>query len=192
VRAPARGLRSAAAQRGGRIGVRAQPLRHLSLSSSFVLGAGINAPFGLATDYDDTWAGRYYALRSDIKAVNANLAAAFQVQRRPFGGRWRQLPVDQGRADSSCRLRHPLHGWGFIGLPSATFSCGLGAGFSHPGSPNDGKADVTATGHAWGYNAGILSQLGGTRVGLAYRSKMKYKLDGTFDITAPANVPARS
>jgi len=48
------------------------------LSSSFVLGAGINAPFGLATDYDDTWAGRYYALRSDIKAVNANLAAAFK------------------------------------------------------------------------------------------------------------------
>src|SRR5689334_17050308 len=34
------------------------------VSSRFALGAGINAPFGLATNYPDSWAGRYYALRS--------------------------------------------------------------------------------------------------------------------------------
>jgi long-chain fatty acid transport protein len=50
--------------------------------------------------------------------------------------------------------------------------------------------EVTAKGDAWGYNAGILSQLGQVRVGFAYRSQMKYKLDGSFDINAPANVPA--
>ncbi|HZE59219.1 MAG TPA: outer membrane protein transport protein, partial [Burkholderiales bacterium] len=40
------------------------------ISKRFTLGAGVNAPFGLVTDYPDTWAGRYYALRSDIKTVN--------------------------------------------------------------------------------------------------------------------------
>src|SRR5712692_1307136 len=114
------------------------------VSARFALGLGVNAPFGLATDYDSTWAGRYHALRSDIKTVNANLGGA-----------------------NAC------------GAP----------GFIQPGAPNDGKARVTATGHAWGYNRGLLAQLGDTRVGLAYRSKMKQKLNGDFDITAPANVP---
>src|SRR5260221_2123838 len=35
------------------------------LRSSFVLGAGINAPFRLATGYDRTLARRYYAPRPD-------------------------------------------------------------------------------------------------------------------------------
>jgi long-chain fatty acid transport protein len=76
----------------------------------------------------------------------------------------------------------------FLGIAGAA-ACGAGGGFVQPGNPNDGQAKVTAKGDAWGYNAGILAQLGPARVGLAYRSQMKYKLDGDFDVTAPANVP---
>jgi len=79
----------------------------------------------------------------------------------------------------------------FLGIPGA-INCAAGGGFSQPNNPNDGKAKVTAKGDAWGYNGGILAQLGETRVGLAYRSKMKYKLDGTFDITAPPSVQQSS
>ena len=77
----------------------------------------------------------------------------------------------------------------FLGIPGA-INCAAGGGFNQPNNPNDGKAKVSAKGNAWGYNGGILAGLGETRVGLAYRSKMKYKLDGTFDITEGANVPA--
>jgi long-chain fatty acid transport protein len=77
----------------------------------------------------------------------------------------------------------------FLGILGAA-ACGQGGGFVQPGNPNDGLAKVAAKGDAWGYNVGILSQLGATRLGLAYRSQMKYKLDGDFDITAPANVPS--
>src|SRR5215831_4562624 len=49
------------------------------VSSRFVLGAAVNAPYGLVTDYPSTWAGRYYSLRSDIKTVNINPAAAYKV-----------------------------------------------------------------------------------------------------------------
>src|SRR5690348_3075917 len=49
------------------------------VSTRFSLGAGVNAPFGLATNYPDAWAGRYYALRSDIKTVNLNLGGAYKV-----------------------------------------------------------------------------------------------------------------
>src|SRR5713101_1242623 len=44
------------------------------ITSDFSIGAGINAPLGLATQYESTWAGRYHALRSDIKTVNVNFA----------------------------------------------------------------------------------------------------------------------
>lgn len=157
------------------------------VSQRFALGAGVNAPFGLATDYDSTWAGRYYALRSDIKTVNLNLAGAFKFHDAlslGVGVNRQHLDAELSQAVDFATLCTGV----ILIFPSAG-ACGLGGGFSQPNNPNDGKGKVTAKGDAWGYNAGILSQLGATRVGLAYRSKMKYKLDGTFDITEGANVP---
>src|SRR5262249_45418465 len=48
------------------------------LSKRLTLGAALNAPFGLVTDYESSWAGRYHALRSDIKTINFNFAGAFK------------------------------------------------------------------------------------------------------------------
>ena len=158
------------------------------ISRRFTLGAGVNAPFGLVTDYNDTWAGRYHALRSDIKTVNINLAAAFKFNDAlsvGLGANHQNLQAELTQAVDFATL---CNAGALLGLGSA--GCGAGGGFTHPNNPNDGNAKVTAKGDAWGYNAGIFSQLGATRVGLAYRSQMKYKLDGSFDITAPANVPS--
>jgi long-chain fatty acid transport protein len=154
------------------------------VSGGFNLGVGINAPFGLVTDYDPSWAGRYYALRSDIKVVNYNLAAAFKVNDVVSAG----MGVNYQTFDAT--LSQAVDFATLCTVGGATGSCGAGAGFVQPGTPNDGKATVTASGDAWGYNAGILAQWGGTRVGLAYRSKMKHRLYGDFDIAAPSNVPA--
>jgi long-chain fatty acid transport protein len=157
----------------------------LPVSSRFTLGAGINAPFGLVTDYDSNWAGRYHALRSDIKTVNANLAGAFKltdVLSAGAGVNYQSIEAELTQAVDFATL---CTVGSVLGIAN---TCGASGGFIHPGNPNDGKARVTATGHAWGYNAGLLAQLGDTRVGLAYRSKMKQKMNGDFDITAPANV----
>jgi long-chain fatty acid transport protein len=154
------------------------------ITRSFSLGAGINAPFGLVTDYDSTWAGRYHALRSDIKTVNYNLAGAFKFNDVISAG----LGINYQTFDAE--LTQAVDFATLCNLAGQSAACGGVAGFNQSTNPNDGKAKVTATGDAWGYNAGLLAQLGGTRLGLAYRSKMKYKLNGDFDITAPANVPA--
>jgi long-chain fatty acid transport protein len=158
------------------------------VSQRFVLGAGVNAPFGLVTDYPDTWAGRYYALRSDIKTVNGNIAAAFKFRDTlsvGAGVSYQHLDAELTQAVDFTTL---CNTGALLGIGGAG-ACGGGGGFVHPNNPNDGHAKVTAKGDAWGYNAGILSQLGAARLGLAYRSQMKYKLNGAFDITAPANVP---
>src|SRR5882672_4370060 len=158
------------------------------VSKRFALGAAVNAPFGLVTDYDDTWAGRYHALRSDIKTVNVNLAAAFKFHDAfsvGLGANHQNLDAELTQAVDFATIC-TVGGAPPISVPN---NCGASGGFVQPGTPNDGHAKVTAKGDAWGYNAGILSQLGATRIGLAYRSKVKYKLDGEFDIAAPANVP---
>jgi len=159
------------------------------LTSRFTLGAGINAPFGLATDYDSTWAGRYHALRSDIKTVNANLAGAFKlsdVLSAGAGINYQRLEAELTQAVDFFTL---CTAGTFLGIPGA-INCAAGGGFSQPNNPNDGKAKVAAKGDAWGYNFGLLAQLGDTRLGLAYRSKMKYELNGSLDITAPPSVPS--
>lgn len=157
------------------------------VSRRFTLGAGVNAPFGLVTAYDDSWAGRYYALRSDIKTVNVNLAAAFKFNDALSVGLGVNRQNLQAELTQAVDFTTLCNAGALLGLGSA--GCGAGGGFTQPSNPNDGNAKVTAKGDAWGYNAGILSQLGPARVGFAYRSQMKYKLDGSFDITAPANVP---
>lgn len=49
------------------------------LSDRFTVGIGINAPFGLATEYDNTWVGRYHAIESDVLTVNINPAIAYKI-----------------------------------------------------------------------------------------------------------------
>src|SRR3546814_8612226 len=46
------------------------------------LGAMISAPFGLKTEYDDTWAGRYHAIDSDVKVIDLTLAASLDLSDR--------------------------------------------------------------------------------------------------------------
>lgn len=43
------------------------------------LGVGVNAPFGLATEYDKTWAGRTQAIKSELKTVNINPSIAWKA-----------------------------------------------------------------------------------------------------------------
>jgi len=155
------------------------------ITSDFSIGAGINAPFGLATEYESTWAGRYHALRSDIKAINYNFAGAYKlsdVLSAGAGINYQTLKAELSQAVDFATLCTVGAGGAFSG------ACGLGAGFRPDTNPNDGNAKVTADSTAWGYNLGLLAQLDNNfRVGAAYRSKMKHSLSGNFDITTPGN-----
>jgi long-chain fatty acid transport protein len=154
------------------------------------VGAGINAPFGLATDYDSTWAGRYYALRSDIKTINYNLAGAYKFSQVISVGAGINYQTLEAKLTQAVDFATICTAAPLLPPPAipGTAACGAPT-FVQPGTPNDGDATVTAKGDAWGYNLGLLAQFGGTRLGFAYRSKMNFKLNGDFDINAPSNVP---
>jgi long-chain fatty acid transport protein len=143
------------------------------LTKDFSVGAGINVPFGLTTDYDSTWAGRYHATKSEIKSINYNVAGAYKFNDTLSGG------VGVNYQSFKAELGQQID-FGTLCTLTAT-ACGGGAA-------NDGSAKVTADGNAWGYNLGVLAQLANEfRVGATYRSAMKQSLSGNFDVTAPAN-----
>jgi long-chain fatty acid transport protein len=130
------------------------------INPKLFVGLGVNVPFGLKTDYDAGWAGRFHALTSDLKTVNINPSVALKVSETLSIG----AGVNYQRADA--KLTNAVNFGAF----------GEGVG--------------TVKGHdtAWGWNAGVLFSLDpNTRIGVAYRSSMGYKIDA--DATF-ANRPA--
>ncbi len=51
----------------------------MAINNEWHVGIGINVPFGLKTDWDDGWLGRYQALKSEIKTINVNPSVSYKV-----------------------------------------------------------------------------------------------------------------
>jgi len=49
------------------------------LNEEWVFGMGVNAPFGLATDYDPDWVGRYQAVYSQVSTLNLNPSLGWKI-----------------------------------------------------------------------------------------------------------------
>lgn len=49
------------------------------LTPDIHVGVGMNAPFGLKTEYDSTWAGRTQAIKSELKTINLNPSIAWKA-----------------------------------------------------------------------------------------------------------------
>ena len=49
------------------------------LNDDMTFGIGVNTPFGLKTEYDDDWVGRYHAILSDLKTLNFNPSLGYRV-----------------------------------------------------------------------------------------------------------------
>lgn len=139
-----------------------------SVSDDFKLGFGINAPFGLPTEYDSTWAGRYHALKTDLKVVDLAPTIAYR-----FNKQW-----SMGLSAVARRSEATL---------SNAVDFGLLAGLT-PGS-QDGKATVTGKTWSYGIRAGLTFQpTDALRFGLAYQGAQTPKVKGTVDFEYPSTL----
>jgi long-chain fatty acid transport protein len=127
------------------------------LTNTVKFGLGINAPFGLKTEYDSTWMGRFQAIKSEVKTININPAIAFKLND--------QLSV--GAGISAMWAKAELTRAFNLGGPSA-------------------ETTVKIKGDDWGFgfNLGAIYQAtADTRLSVAYRSKVNQHLEG--DSTSP-------
>jgi long-chain fatty acid transport protein len=159
------------------------------IDENMSFGLGLNSPFGLKTEYEDEWRGRYHALLSDLKTVNVNPSIGYRVSDRVTVGAGVSLMLAKVDLTSAVDM-----GGLCFGLPgplgaAAAAACGL-AGVT-PGTPsNDGKAELDGDNFddfSLGYNFGIQFDVSSqTRVGVAYRSKIDVDVDGDADFSLPA------
>lgn len=126
-------------------------------------GLGINAPFGLQTQYEPTWIGRFQAITSKIQTVNLNPSLAYQMN-------------DNVSLGIGLNYQH-ISGE----LTSAVNYTAISGG----AAPGEGVTSMTGSDSAWGYNLGVLIDvMPNARIGLSYRSKLKYTLKGTVSFSS--------
>lgn len=133
-------------------------------------GLGINVLFGLGTEYDSTWQGRYHAIKSDLKTVNINPVAAWRVSPQLSIGGGINIMLAEAELTNAVDLRR---------LATA-------------GTAQDGDAigSVKGDDQGYGFNFGLLYEMSPTtRLGLTYRSKITQSLDGNATFT-PTNATA--
>lgn len=142
------------------------------LSKTVVLGAGVSAPYGLATEYPSDWVGRYHALKSELVTINATLAASIKLTPQLSIG----LGIDHQTADAELSNALDLGLAGYVaGIP----------GFA-PGSA-DAVVNIEGDDARTGFNIGVLYEIAdGTRVGVHYRSRMEHELRGKARFTGVA------
>ncbi|MCX7180157.1 MAG: outer membrane protein transport protein, partial [Proteobacteria bacterium] len=51
----------------------------MPLSDKATFGIGMGAPYGLKTEYDNGWDGRFQAIKSDVKIININPSFSYKV-----------------------------------------------------------------------------------------------------------------
>jgi long-chain fatty acid transport protein len=131
------------------------------LDAHWAAGLGIYAPFGLTTDYEDDFQGRYFGTKSAIKVVTVQPTASYRF--------------DNGLAFG-------------LGVTYNKFNGELKKNIYNPlSSTSDIEAGVKGDDTGWGYNVGVLYELNeDTRLGLTYYSKVEYTLEGHTDLE---NVP---
>ena len=128
------------------------------ITPSVKVGVGVNAPFGLKTEYGDKWIGRFQADKSEVKTININPAIAFKVNDQlslGFG-----LSAMYAEATLTRQVNRVLAA----------------------------ERDVEIKGDDWGFgfNLGAIFQAtADTRFGVAYRSKVEQHLDGKAKFSAP-------
>lgn len=136
------------------------------LNDKLYLGLGFGAPFGLRTEYDDNWMGRYHSIKFDIKTYNINPSIAYKVNdvlSVGFGLNWQRIEAEY--------------------VKMAVVPTGLPSPFPPFTSS---KVTNNLSNDAWGWNAGLtLQPTPETRIGLSYRSTVKHKASGdqTFALT---------
>jgi long-chain fatty acid transport protein len=136
-------------------------------------GIGLNVPFGLMTEYDEQWAGRYSAIKSNLQALNLNPSFGYKINEQfAIGGGINLMyatveltnAVDYNFVYNLARSRNPE-------LPDIPLVPGSTSG--------DGIAKVSGDDWAVGFNVGLLWEpRKGTRLGFTYRSKMALDITG--------------
>jgi long-chain fatty acid transport protein len=164
-------------------------------ASQIWVGVGVNVPFGLETDWESSWMGRFHATNSKIETINVNPTIAIKLSDGfSIGGgvSWQHLKatLKQGVpyggisyfSAYSAVYAQVLAQTGSQAIAAATATAAAG-GIAQQLGPSglalEGEAAIEGDSNAWGFNVGADIKLGERgHLGVSYRSKVKHDLEG--------------
>lgn len=150
-----------------------------SISNDLKLGLSLNVPFGMGTEYQSDYIGRYHALKSSLNVVDAAANMAYRVNS------YLSVGASVVGRRSSAELTNAVD-FATIILASSQIPSSAKAGIT-PGSL-DGQANLEGNKTDFGYKLGFTVQpTKNIRLGLARHSAMNTTLDGDITYTG---VPA--
>ncbi len=144
----------------------------MSVTDDLKLGLAITAPFGLKTQNEEGWIGRYHALDSRLTTININPTVAYRVMPNLA------LGVGFVAQRTSAKLSQAID-FGTIG-----------AALTVPGSlpgGQDGRAVIRGDDWGFGFTVGAMYEpIDSLRFGVSYRSQVKHTVKGKaeFDLGA--------
>jgi len=146
------------------------------LNERFGIGVGLFSPFGLGTEYDRSWVGRYHGVDSELKTMNINPAFGIRIAENLSLGAGLNIQYIEAKLSNA--------------IDFGTIFASIGVPGMAP-QANDGFVEFSGHGWSWGYNFGLLYDLSkNARIGLAYRSQIKQTLKGEADFSgAPSQNP---
>lgn len=158
----------------------------LPINKQWSFGLGINAPFGLVTEYDDAFIGRYQGVKSDVKTININPALSWQIADNftiGIGASYQQL---KGTFTSHANYSAGLYKAAATAEALGKLPAGTAAQVFKVTPGLDSVANVTGEDYSWGWNAGILWNIDQkSRIGVAWRSDINFNLSGNAQFTNP-------
>lgn len=141
------------------------------LDERFDLGLAIYSPYGLSTEYDKDWVGRYHAVETDLMTLDIQPTLNYRATSRL------DLAVGLRAQYADATLSNAMD-WATIGAAQDSSLAGQSGSL-------DGFAEVTGDDWGYGYVLGALLQVTEqTRLGVSYRSKVDLTLDGEVDFSA--------
>ncbi len=128
------------------------------LDEKVTFGLGVYAPFGLVTDYESGFQGRYHGDYSDVRVVTIQPTVSYRFNDQLSVG----LGATINRIDGQLESAVPKSGFG----------------------TSDSRVKIKGDDVAAGFNIGVLYEFTpSTRMGLTYHSKVEYELEGDTTIS---------
>jgi long-chain fatty acid transport protein len=139
-----------------------------ALHDNLVVGLGFNNPFGLGTEWDENWEGKYNWIKADVKMYSILPTVAYKVTSNLSVG----VSVQYNFGSVNMAKKTP------VVVSSHNFG--------------DSYINLEAKDkQAFGVNLGILwKATDELDLGLSYRSAVTYKFSGTVTSTMPSSVPS--
>lgn len=157
-------------------------VRDINAQTKFGLGIGV--PFGLTTEYDDDWIGRYHAIKSSVMTLNINPAIGYRVNEKLSLGAG--ISAQYIEAELTSAIDSGSVCYGQVGQTNPALIPALcdTPGLTPANQAVDSYAKVEGDSWGYGFNLGLLYKpTEVTRIGAAYRSEVKQDLEGKADFS---------